>query len=74
MSKAIKITVVNETGSFRKWDTLYIIGRTVLVVAVADKGNTANLTLYPYKKSKNKTVFWLRFKWIKLMVFLKIIR
>ena len=81
MRKEFTITVRqgSSRGDFapRKWDIVKInsSGREAIVINEAVKNETmANIRLYPYKRKKTKLGKWVWFKWLKLRIWLKIIK
>lgn len=73
MRKQFDIQVAQDM--FRKWDILrgYGKGTGVVIKKFKEAGNTT-LMLYPYNVPKNKYLRFLKFQWLKLRVWLKIIR
>lgn len=54
---------------FKVWEVVKIASSSQTCIIIRTKGNTC--TAVPIKISKYKLVNWLRFKWIKLLVFVK---
>lgn len=72
MKKTFSIYVRSE---FRKWDMLKSPGgQKAIVINSVNESHGATLTVFPYKSPKKKWLRMLKFNWLKLRVWLKIIR
>lgn len=81
MKKEFTITVRQGSmrGDFapRKWDVVKInsTGSEAIVINDSLKSDTmAVIHVYPYKRKKTKLGKWLWFKWLKLRIWLNIIK
>ena len=73
--KTISIGVVGEP--YRKWDIIRIAGSNQLGIIIGidlDNKLGAEYSIYPYTTPKNKFLRRLKFQWLKLRVWLKIIK
>lgn len=71
------ISIAYRGESLKRWD-IFVVGGTrdegiVIFDPVVRSGHSC-VTVYPYKRKKTKLGKWLWFKWLKLRIWLKIIR
>ncbi len=74
MNKNPKVILASDF--YRKWDTVMINStkQTGIVIRKGGGASVALYTIYPYVTPKNKLRKWIKFNWLKLRVWLKIIR
>ena len=60
---------------FRKWEIVKTYGYgTGIVIKFFKEAGSVTVRLYPYKVPKNRYARFLKFQWLKLRVWLKIIK
>lgn len=74
--KAFKLHFMPYGKSFRKWEIKknFSDGATSVVIKKVNRISVIEVTVYPYSVPKNKCLRYLKFKWLKLIVWLKVIK
>lgn len=74
MSKTVTLSSI--PNDYRKWETIRIAGtnQTGVIIKTTPFPGMVNMTVYPYKHPRNRLMRILKFKWLKLRVWLKIVK
>lgn len=69
------VTISVAENTYRKWDLIRVgsTGQTGIIIKSGAGSVFHSYSIYPYKHPKNKIWRFLKFQWLKLRVFLKII-
>ncbi len=74
MSKKYNITF-HYDGGIDKWDVIYVNGsQCAIVINKIEMNGGSFITCYPYFPSKYRFVRWYRFLFLKIRVWLRVIR
>ena len=69
------VTISIAEDHYRKWEMLRVgsTGQTGIIIKSGSGSLFHSYTIYPYKHPRNRFWRFIKFQWLKLRVFLKII-